>query len=410
MPNPITCTDCEPTTYKIMTQSNGSPAGSDRSELRNICVVAHPIGSLGETAARQLLGILSALTTVSLMTAAVPEASPIRDDHEVIDISESNTGESIVVAGVRFVVNQCRMCRELVRRDEEIVLFYGATSYLLPILCSRLLGKTVILEPRGDVPLTLRLHWEQRAPEFVARLLAGTLRLVEQTGYRLSDAIITYTPEMARELGLDRYGAKLYPNGARYVDTDRFEPRVPFHRREQNVGFLGRLDEEKNIRTLAQVATELPEDVTFRFVGDGNLSGWLRRELAEEIERDDVEVVGWIDHDEVPEELNRLRLLVLPSEPTEGLPTVILESLACGTPVYATPVSGVPDVVRDGETGFLMGETEATAIRDDISAILDRPDLADVSAEGRELIRDEYSFEAAVERYRSILSGLTDGE
>jgi len=95
--------------------------------------------------------------------------------------------------------------------------------------------------------------------------------------------------------------------------------------------------------------------VTFRFVGDGGLKSWLEAELAAEIEQGAVETVGWVDHDEVPTELNRFRLLVLPSEPTEGLPTVILESLACGTPVYATPVSGVPDVVRDGETGFLMG-------------------------------------------------------
>jgi glycosyltransferase involved in cell wall biosynthesis len=48
----------------------------------------------------------------------------------------------------------------------------------------------------------------------------------------------------------------------------------------------------------------------------------------------------------------------MPSAPTEGLPTTILEAMACGTPVYTTPVLGVLSVVRDGETGFLMTDID----------------------------------------------------
>jgi glycosyltransferase involved in cell wall biosynthesis len=172
------------------------------------------------------------------------------------------------------------------------------------------------------------------------------------------------------------------------------------------VGFLGRIDEEKGIRTLAAVAEALPEDVTFRFVGDGDLLPWLREELSGEIDAGRVELAGWVDHDEVPAELDRLRLLVMPSSPTEGLPTTILEALACGTPVYATPVSGVPDVVQDGETGFLMDGIDPDDLREDIMAILDREDLDAVSANGRRLIEEEYSFEAATARYEAILTAL----
>jgi glycosyltransferase involved in cell wall biosynthesis len=116
---------------------------------------------------------------------------------------------------------------------------------------------------------------------------------------------------------------------------------------------------------------------------------------------------GWVDHDEVPAELSRLRLLVMPSRPTEGLPTTILEALACGTPVYATPVSGVPDVVREGETGFLMDSREPADITAGIEAILARDDLDEVSRRGRALVEEEYSLAAAVERYRAILTAAT---
>jgi glycosyltransferase involved in cell wall biosynthesis len=105
-------------------------------------------------------------------------------------------------------------------------------------------------------------------------------------------------------------------------------------------------------------------------------------------------------------ELNELQLLVLPSAPTEGLPTVILEAMGCGTPVYATPVSGVPDVVRNDETGFLMESDRATVIRDDIVEILGRTDLDRISAAGHKLISEEYSFTAAVDRYQTILGEI----
>ena len=155
------------------------------------------------------------------------------------------------------------------------------------------------------------------------------------------------------------------------------------------------------------MARQLPDGVQFRFVGDGDLDEWLRAELSEEIAAGEVSLAGWVDHEEVPAELNRFRLLVMPSQPTEGLPTVILEALACGTPVYATPVSGVPDVVRDGETGFLMDELDADAITADVEAILDRDGLAEISRNGRRLVESEYSFPAAVDRYRAIIEALT---
>ncbi|MBO4246563.1 glycosyltransferase [Halomicrobium sp. IBSBa] len=377
--------------------------------LPGVCVVTHPLASAGENATRSLLEILAAVTTVSLVTADLPADSEIRDRHELIELTERGAGQSnVAVAAARFLLNQLRMCRALVGRDEGVVLFYGATAYLAPILFARLLGKRVLVEPRGDVPLTLRLHWEQSLPAVLARTLAGLVRALERAGFAAAHGVVTYTPAMATQLGLDPQRQRVYPDGARFVHTDRFDVETPHTEREPVVGFLGRLDKEKGIRTLASVARSLPTDYTFRFVGDGGLRPWLERELAEEIADGRVEVTGWVDHDDVPRQLNDLALLVLPSDPTEGLPTTILEALACGTPVYATPVSGVPDVVRDGETGFHIADRDPATLRDGIESILGRDDLDEISARGRTLVEDEYSFEAACERYREILRSVVE--
>lgn len=382
-----------------MTDEQGSQAGS----VPSVCVVTQPLSDAGERISLNFLDILAAITSVSLMTASVPADSRLREEYEVVEVSKAGTGRNILVAAVRFVLNQIRMAGRLRTRGEEVVLFFGPTAYLLPILVAKLAGKTVVLQPRGDVPLTLRLHWEERVPTPLAQLLAGTVWLLERIGFRLADHIVTYTPSMAAELDLDAYEHKLHTTGARCVDTDRFAPTVPFEDRDRVVGFLGRLDEEKGIRTLARVAQSLPDDVTFVFAGDGQLSEWLSAELAAEREAGTVELPGWVDNEDVPTLLNRFQLLVMPSQPTEGLPTVILESFACGTPVYATPVAGVPDVVREGETGFLMDDLDAETVTTDIAGILDRDSLSEVSENCRQLVEEEYSFEAAVARYRELL-------
>ena len=374
----------------------------------DICVVTHPLGAAGENATRTLLEILGVITSVSLVTANLPADSAIRDRHEVVELTPKGAGQSnVFVAAIRFLRNQIRMCRAIRRRKEPVVLFFGATAYLLPIVWAKVIGKTVVLEPRGNVPLTLRLAWVQQFPDIVARLLSGTVWSLERLGYWLADDIITYTPKMAEELGLNSFAEKLHTNGARYVDTEKFSPQVSFEDRKKVVGFLGRLDEEKNVRMLAGAAKVLPADITFRFIGDGDLRGELERELAEEIAAGQVEFTGWVDHDDVPAELSELRLLILPSEATEGLPTVILESMACGTPVLATPVSGVPDVVRDGETGFLLEETNKKKTSSEIERILKRADLNEASKNARTLTIREYSFKAAIERYAHIFCNLS---
>lgn len=373
---------------------------------RGVCVVTHPLSSAGENATRTLLDILAGIGPVSLITADLPTDSTIREAREVVELTSKGAGDTVAVAAVRFLLNQLRMCLAIWQRPEATVLFFGATSYLLPILFARLVGKTVIVEPRGDVPLTLRLNWEQRMPTPVAGGLATLVRLLERAGFAVAHRVVTYTPNMARELGLDPDSTAVYPHGARYVDSDVFQPDVPFDEREPVVGFVGRIDEEKGIRTLASVAKKLPDEITFRFVGDGPLFDWLATELADEIEAGTVELAGWVDHEDVPAELNRMKLLVMPSHPTEGLPTTIVEALACGTPVYATPVAGVPDVVKPGQTGFLMGNEPINETATKIVAILNNPELGSISAAGRSLVEEQFCYTAAVQRYQQLMLDL----
>ena len=371
----------------------------------SVCVVTHPISHASEAAVDGLLEVIGAVTSVSLVTANLPDDSDVWNEYEVVEVSDEGTGESVPVAALRFVRNQFRMCRAIQQRDEEIVLFFGAMSYVLPILFAKAIGKRVVLEPRGNVPDSLYRIWSDRLPDRLAYLLSRFVWALERVGYASADAVLTLSPAMSDDLGLRTHDAKLFEHGARPVDVERFRPTTAFDDRDRKIGYLGRLDEEKGVDVLTEVVKHLPDDVTFVFIGGGALRDRMEAELSEKLDAGAVEITGWVDHDEVPEYLNDLRLLVMTSR-TEGVPTTALEAMACGTPVCATPVGGIPDVVKDGETGYLLEETDPRSMAEQIEAIVTEENLSGISDSAREFVLKNYSFDVVVAEYERVFEAV----
>ena len=82
--------------------------------------------------------------------------------------------------------------------------------------------------------------------------------------------------------------------------------------------------------------------------------------------------------------------------------------MGCGAPILATPVGGIPDVIKDGETGFIMEDTTPECIAINVTRALNHPDLEKITKNARTLIEKEYTLEAAVERYRELFDNLQD--
>jgi glycosyltransferase involved in cell wall biosynthesis len=115
-----------------------------------------------------------------------------------------------------------------------------------------------------------------------------------------------------------------------------------------------------------------------------------------------VKLLGWISHHNLPQYLNECKLIILPSF-TEGLPSIILEAMACGTPVLATPVGAILDYIKDGETGFIMENNSPECIAGNIIRALNHPNLKQIAENGRKVVEKEFTFEKAVESYKNIV-------
>ena len=119
---------------------------------------------------------------------------------------------------------------------------------------------------------------------------------------------------------------------------------------------VGRLCEQKGHLLLIEAAARLArKNVDFELVllGDGELRRDIEQRIAERQLDGKAQVVGWATSEQVRHELLRARALVLPSF-AEGLPVVIMEALALRRPVISTYIAGIPELVVDGENGWLV--------------------------------------------------------
>jgi glycosyltransferase involved in cell wall biosynthesis len=128
---------------------------------------------------------------------------------------------------------------------------------------------------------------------------------------------------------------------------------------------VGRLCEQKGQLLLIEAAQALASrGVAFELVlaGDGELRGPIEALIARHGLQAQVRITGWISSAQVRDEILAARALVLPSF-AEGLPVVIMEAMALRRPVLTTYVAGIPELVREGENGWLFpaGSVEALA-------------------------------------------------
>ena len=108
-----------------------------------------------------------------------------------------------------------------------------------------------------------------------------------------------------------------------------------------------------------------------------------------------------IPHEKLSEYLNQLTLLVNPSYTDTG-PQIVLEAMACGTPILSSLVGMVPDLIKDGENGFIMNDNSPECIAKNVTRVLDNPNLEHITKKALAIIEKEYSYEAAVKRYTEI--------
>jgi glycosyltransferase involved in cell wall biosynthesis len=238
-------------------------------------------------------------------------------------------------------------------------------------------------------------------------------RLLKMIGRRVfdrADAIQTDGFETVEDLK-SRYGDKVFwkPIIPANIGDFRNDPGKPA--RPVRILFVGRLADQKNLPLLVDVMERMktavkPGEAAFTLVGDGPQRRYLEGEIKKRHLGEIVRYSPKLDRKEIVEVFASHHVLLLTSL-YEGFAKVFMEAAAAGLPIVTTRVSGVANIVRDGETGLVVEQGDAAGLVAALKSLIDAPaKLAQFSRRIQADFHEKYSFEAMIEIQRNIFNFL----
>jgi glycosyltransferase involved in cell wall biosynthesis len=234
------------------------------------------------------------------------------------------------------------------------------------------------------------------------------LFLQQSLSYTISDKLVVYSPNLIAEWQLERYRHKIVIAYEHFISTDTFTITTPFLHRPLLIGYIGRFHEEKGILNFIKALPAVlnnKNELRVLIGGDGPQKESIVAALQKKGLTDRIDFPGWVVQQDLPLCLNTLRLLVIPSY-TEGLPNIMLEAMACGTPVIATPVGAIPDIIKEGKTGFIMENNSPECIAKSINRALNDPNLETIALNARLMVQREFTFDISVQQWKRILETI----
>ena len=373
-----------------------------KEEHPSICIVTTPRPKAGITPLSNLVAILSSLSCDLYVVTGNEGKVACRDCKKVHCYSIVYKPKTQIIPRIfNYIYLQLWISYRIIRlaRNVDLWIFFMGEGLLLPVLTLKLLRKNIILSLAASAPKMIEANKNLSTLFRLAKFL-------EVINYILSNRIIIPSESLIKEWNLYKYRDKISIVRRHFVNYDRVKITKQLNEREQLVGYVGRLSEEKGIINFVKAISLLKdENIKFLVGGDGPLRDIIERYLDKGSLNDKVKLTGWIPHDELQDYLNKLKLLVVPSY-TESGPLIALEAISCGTPVLATLVGSIPSIIKEGETGFILVNNSPECIAKSIIRVLNYPDLNKITTNARELVEREFTYEAAVGRYRKMLGEL----
>lgn len=273
--------------------------------------------------------------------------------------------------------------------------------------CARLMGRRValVVESHGDFEVSVFL--QRRV--FFPRLYRSLMRLA--AGYALARADVLRAVSKATSRQLRKWAPqpRIFEFPA-WTDIGVFLDAngETVDSRAQRVLFAGLLFRRKGVHHLvsafAQIAPQFPR-AELVIVGREENKAYVK-ELKREVARlglvERVEFVGEVPQQELAGWMHRSLVFVLPSL-SEGLGRVVVEAMATGTPVIGSRVDGIPDLIQDGKTGFLVPPEDVSALSNRLRSVLNHPDeTRQMGRAARSFAEEYFSTEAYLRSYGEL--------
>jgi len=269
--------------------------------------------------------------------------------------------------------------------------------------------RNVICSERGDRLWSVYWHrrwWWRRA--FDRTVTFRRARRLVSNSHAGAEALIKAGCPPAKTL--------VIPNGVNLSDVESARAEGLEIRERYNwagrfvIGFVGRLEPLKGTQDFVMTAADIVKTspcapVTFVMVGDGPLRQRLEALVADAGLTDRIVFTGRVDSSLALMHAMDAGVLCSPEGSAESCPNALLEFMACGKPVIATPVAGIPELVDDGRTGRLVPPGSTRAMAEACMAMVRSPELADSwGRAGRDSVTRNFQMSSVASRFIDLYS------
>ena len=340
---------------------------------------------------------------------------------------ESVNGVEVHRVGSPYNITALELSLKLTRGERAWVLHPHATSGIFLNFTHRWTPTPLVCHSHGtsrahDVPITMgdRAVKMTRSGRGVAFHMLRE-RMFWSGADRLLVVSRAVMDDVTRYYGIDPDKIRVVYNG---VDSEVFSPgeggTPPVQIRDlagkRIVLFVGHFGLRKGIffliRAMKRVRSEFPDA---HLVCVGGTPAWLgrneyRQMLTGEARRSEVEdcvtLLDAVKNNELVEFYRHSDVFVLPTY-YEAFPKVVVEAMSCGKPVVATSTGGIPELVKEGRTGFLVPFGSTDTIADRLISLLGDESLRrSMGAEGRRVVENQFTWHAVAERTRKVYNEL----
>lgn len=401
--------------------SEGAVSKGTASAVQRLCYFTNVYPAPSHTTMRREIDALGALGVSVVRVAARRFAGPLIEPSDQEEARRTAyTAASVWRAGAELLRTAAsrpgRFTRAVwsalrvgssSRRGPWIYLMYlGEACVLLRLArgCDHIhanfgnaVGIAALCRQLGGPPVSLRIHGPEEYDAFSAGEWEWTLKQasfvapISEYGVGRLHAILAPHHQAKVALlrcGIDGLGVSRPPTAL------PSQPRLVC---------VARLEERKGHRVLLQALRRVRDGglpATLSLVGDGRLRCQLEHEARVLGLAACVRFVGWADGAAVARELALARLAVLPSF-AEGLPIVLMEAFAHGRAVVATRIAGIPELVRHGESGWLVAPGDVEGLAQALDEALESSDerLAAMAHAGRERVRQQHDVTSLMREF-----------
>ncbi|HYV36790.1 MAG TPA: glycosyltransferase [Gemmataceae bacterium] len=303
---------------------------------------------------------------------------------------------------VRRAANE--VASHLRRLRADVLCCSGYKPDLIGLLASRQTGVPVISVSHGWTAATLKVRFYETLDRLSLRWMDAIVCVSEGQAakVRRAGAPADRVHVIRNAVSLEKFGK---PDPSFRQELQSFFPAP----KRRIVGAAGRLSPEKGFEKLIEAAALVVKndaDVGFVIFGQGPRRSALVELIAQRGLGDHVVLPGFRTN--LEDYLPHFDLIALSSY-TEGLPVVVLEAFAARVPVVGTAVGGVPEVIENGRSGYLVPAGDAAALADKIGQVLRDDDVRrEMGQRGRQRMEEQFTFAAQSVQYQRLFEQLVD--